>query len=302
MNDKRYEAQVQLLLRILPHVAAEDCFALKGGTAINLFVRDLPRLSVDIDLTYVPIDEREASLIAIFAALGRIRARVMKAIPGIRIPAASHVGGESKLVCLRGGANVKIEVNTTLRGVLWPTRELTVSGVVEDAFGYSATIQVVSHAELFGGKIAAALDRQHPRDLFDLWQLYEHEGLTDEVFRGFLVALISHGRPMHELLAPNLLEQQSVFTTQFEGMTRLPFSYEDFVVTRARLLTEGRSDVRRHAHTLCDRSGRPGGSPEVQCVLYSGRGALCAGRRNYGNRGNDGSVYDAGECRRLCAM
>ena len=218
-------------MRILPHVAAEDCFALKGGTAINLFVRDLPRLSVDIDLTYVPIDEREASLAAIFAALGRIRARVIKAIPGIRIPSASHVGGESKLVCLLGGANVKIEVNTTLRGVLWPTRELTVSEVVEDAYAYSATIQVVSHAELFGGKIAAALDRQHPRDLFDLWQLYEHEGLTVEVFRGFLVALISHGRPMHELLAPNLLDQQSVFTTQFEGMARLPFSYEDFLVT-----------------------------------------------------------------------
>ena len=67
--DERYRRQVELLVRTLPHVAQERCFALKGGTAINLFVRNLPRLSVDIDLTYLPVADRARSLADIEAAL-----------------------------------------------------------------------------------------------------------------------------------------------------------------------------------------------------------------------------------------
>ena len=57
MARERYADQVQLLVRLLPIVADERDFALKGGTAINLFYRDLPRLSVDTDLTYVPVKD-----------------------------------------------------------------------------------------------------------------------------------------------------------------------------------------------------------------------------------------------------
>ena len=53
--NKKYSDQVALLMSVIPAVAEESCFALKGGTAINLFIRDLPRLSVDIDLTYLPV-------------------------------------------------------------------------------------------------------------------------------------------------------------------------------------------------------------------------------------------------------
>ena len=238
MKHQRYKGQVQLMLRILPHIAEEECFALKGGTAINLFVRDLPRLSVDIDLTYVPIKSRDASLTAISAALRRIRVRIGTAIPGINIQAAAQSSEETRLICLLGDANVKIEVNTILRGVAWPTEELTVVDRVEDEFEYSASIQVVSLAELFGGKIAAALDRQHPRDLFDVGQLYEHGGLSNKIVKGFLVALISHSRPMHELLRPNLLNQREIFSAQFEGMALLPFTYDDFVAVREMLVGE----------------------------------------------------------------
>ena len=59
MISSSYRARVDLLLRILPSVAKEENFALKGGTAINLFVRDMPRLSIDLDLNYLPIDNRE---------------------------------------------------------------------------------------------------------------------------------------------------------------------------------------------------------------------------------------------------
>ena len=71
-----YRRQVALLIRILPLVAQEASFALKGGTAINLFVRDLPRLSVDIDLVYLPVADREMSLAAIRAGLARIGAAI----------------------------------------------------------------------------------------------------------------------------------------------------------------------------------------------------------------------------------
>ena len=63
-----YRRQVQLLVRTLPLVAQEECFALKGGTAINLFYRNLPRLSVDIDLAYLPLADRAQSLAEIDAA------------------------------------------------------------------------------------------------------------------------------------------------------------------------------------------------------------------------------------------
>src|ERR1039457_4548409 len=83
--NETYRRQVARLIKILPHVAAEDCFALKGGTAINLFVRDMPRLSVDIDLTYLPVEERQATLANVDAALRRIAERVRAAIPNSRI-------------------------------------------------------------------------------------------------------------------------------------------------------------------------------------------------------------------------
>ena len=70
--DEGYRKQVALLVRTVPRVAPETCFALKGGTAINLFLRNMPRLSVDLDLTYVPVSDRASSLKEIAAAMKRI--------------------------------------------------------------------------------------------------------------------------------------------------------------------------------------------------------------------------------------
>ena len=79
-----YRQQAALLIRVLPHVAREPCFALKGGTAINLFVRDMPRLSVDIDLTYLPVEDRGTSLAHIDAAMKRVAERIRTGIRGAR--------------------------------------------------------------------------------------------------------------------------------------------------------------------------------------------------------------------------
>ena len=82
MKETPYFKQAQLMLRVMPHVAAEECFALKGGTAIKFYVRDMPRLSVDIDLTYLPLEPRDKSLANIGVALHRIAAAIRKTVPG----------------------------------------------------------------------------------------------------------------------------------------------------------------------------------------------------------------------------
>src|SRR5678815_3632094 len=114
--DERYRRQVALLMRVLPHVADEKCFALKGGTAINLFVRDMPRLSVDIDLTYLPVAPRAESLADIDAAMRRIAAQITTQIPGAQVLESAVEGAVVKLLVRSRAVQVKIEVTPVLRG------------------------------------------------------------------------------------------------------------------------------------------------------------------------------------------
>ena len=238
MIDPKYKAQADLLLQTIPYVAKETIFALKGGTAINLFVRSMPRLSVDIDLTYLPIDDRETALKSISAGLGRIKVDLEKSIPGIRVTPASREGQDAKINCQLAGAQIKIEVNTVTRGIINQPSLRRVHKVVEDTYGKFAAINVVSMAELYGGKICAALDRQHPRDLFDVKLLLANEGFTADIKIGFIIALISHMRPINEVIRPTFINQRQTFETQFSGMAVIPFSYEDFEQTRKKLVKE----------------------------------------------------------------
>ena len=238
MISTAYRAQVDLLLQILPYIAKEEIFALKGGTAINLFVREMPRLSVDVDLTYLPINSRPKALKNIQEGVGRIKTDIEKNIPHVRINAVSlNEGTDVKLNCQGKGAQIKIEVNTITRGNVFPTQLMQVSDSVQNEFDKFAAINVVSMAELYGGKICAAIDRQHPRDIFDVKLLIENEGFTDEIWEGFKIGLISHYKPISELLNPVLKNQETAFTNQFSGMATLPFTYEDYEATRAILIT-----------------------------------------------------------------
>ena len=233
MISQVYKAQVSLLLRVLPYVAKEKIFALKGGTAINLFFRDMPRLSVDIDLTYLPIDSRSEALKNIQDGLSRIKADIEKHIKGINVNTVSLDGGpDVKLNCQGQGAQIKIEVNTITRGVVFQPKLIQVVESVQEEFDKFAAINVVSFAELYGGKICAALDRQHPRDLFDVKLLLENEGFAGDIWDSFKVGLISHYKPINELLAPIPKDQKSAFENQFAGMTTIGFSYEDYEKTR----------------------------------------------------------------------
>jgi predicted nucleotidyltransferase component of viral defense system len=239
MASEIFEAQVALLVRVLPYVATETCFALKGGTAINLFVRDMPRLSVDIDLVYLPIEDRETSLVGIRSALQRIAQKVRKAIPESIVTDSANVNGTLVLVRQRN-AQIKIEVTPVLRGTVQPTELRTVRPIVEEQFGF-AEIQVVSFADLYAGKLVAALDRQHPRDLFDVQRLFANEGIDETLYQTLLVYILSHNRPAHELLQPRLKEIQQTFEREFVGMTVSETSLNMLLETREQLVAEIRS-------------------------------------------------------------
>jgi predicted nucleotidyltransferase component of viral defense system len=232
-----YRAQVALLIRTLPHVAAEPEFALKGGTAINLFVRPLPRLSVDIDLTYLPVADRAASLAAIDAAMQRIAERIRAGIPNARVLATqlTDEGATTKLVVRVDAAQIKIEVTPVLRGTVYDPVAMAVVPEVEDAFGFAET-QVVSFPDLYAGKIVAAMDRQHPRDLFDVRDLLAHEGISDDLRRAFIVYLISHHRPMVEVLASTRKPLATEFARGFEGMTEEPVPLAELEAAREAII------------------------------------------------------------------
>lgn len=245
----QYRRQVSLLLQMLPFVAKEKCFALKGGTAINLFVRDLPRLSVDIDLTYLPVHDRQKSLQDIDAALKSIAEAISSGIRGARVQ-MSELRDESAVNKLRvqtANAQVKIEVTPVLRGCVYDPVVRRVTDAVESEFGF-ASIQVVSFADLYAGKIVAALDRQHPRDLFDVRDLLANEGIDSDLRTAFVIYLLSHGRPMHEVLDPTRLDISQEYARGFAGMTAQTVSLEELLETREQIvdqMTSGMPDAHR---------------------------------------------------------
>ncbi len=236
MKASKFYPQVQLLLDVLPYVAREKCFALKGGTAINLFVRDFPRLSVDIDLTYLGNETRDEALKMTEEALRRIQDSCQSTLK-VNVHASSKASQttDSKLFIGRNGIQIKVEANPVMRGTLHPVQTRSLMPKAIEQFEVEIDISVSSLPDLYGGKIAAALDRQHPRDLFDIRLLFENEGLTTEIKNGFLVYLLCHKRPPHEIIKPTLLDQSKVYASEFVGMSETPFSYQDFESTRQQL-------------------------------------------------------------------
>lgn len=242
MINTAYRNQVRLLLSVLPEVARENCFALHGGTAINLFIRDMPRLSVDIDLTYVFIDERKKAFAEINAALARIRSRILAVLPGV---SAEHKAETLKLIVKQQAALVKIEVNQISRGLIDAAEVMPLCQRAQEEFDMFCAIPVVPYSQLYGGKICAALDRQHPRDLFDVKYLLEKGGVTTDIMKGFIYCLLSHERPAHEILLPYRHDQTSAYMNQFAGMTEHTFSYEDYLLTRENLISSLHKTITR---------------------------------------------------------
>ena len=169
MVESVYREKVDLLLRLMPVVMAEGVFAVHGGSAINLFVQDMPRYSVDIDLTYMPLKSREESLADINAHLQSIATNGARHLRGLHVV---HNRASCKLLCEYHGYQVKIEVNFTKRGIIGgEALTLPLCERAQEEFGVYCEATIVPLTLLYGGKIAAALSRQHPRDLFPLFSL-----------------------------------------------------------------------------------------------------------------------------------
>lgn len=257
--DSPYFAQVRLLVGVLPVVAREHCFALKGGTAINLFVRDMPRLSVDIDLAFVPIGDRATALEEIDAALGRITEVLTGRPYGYRVRIGKRQDGSAYgLLVSDRSAEIKIEVSPVLRGSVYPEVMKQVLGRAEAEFGF-AEVPVVSFADLYAGKIVAALDRQHPRDLFDVKLLLAEEGISDELFRAFLVYLISHDGSIARVLNPTRKPLDDLFERQFAGMTVEAVTVDELDRARTDLIAalHARLGEREKAFLMPFKRGEP---------------------------------------------
>ena len=247
---KTYIDTVRLLLDAAPEVFRGGVFAMKGGTAINLFVHGMPRLSVDIDLVYPDWSASRAdALRAIADELAAIAERLQRIGLSARSVRAEGLG-ESKLLVERAGrggdALVKIEANLVFRGTVLPTSRRALSPVVSDMFSAEVSVPMLAVEELYGSKLVAAMDRQHPRDLFDVMRLYDAgidgvRGVTDGMVECFVLYLAGHNRPMDEVLAPRddrAKDLRLAYESSFAGMTREPVALSELESARKRLFDE----------------------------------------------------------------
>lgn len=243
MVDNAFYKRAELLIRILPLIAAKQEFALKGGTALNFFVHNLPRLSVDIDLTYLPIKNRTDDLDNISSLLEQIRDTIKRKFSDVTLFQKISNNQTQTLRILRNNSIVKIEPNLVIRGSVFPLQVIPLSKAAQDFFGAYIKMPCLSIPDLYGGKICAALDRQHPRDFFDIKLLFETSGITDSIRRSFIIYLASHPRPMSELLEPNLADMERVYENEFIGMTISRVSLYDLIKTREKLVQTLQSDL-----------------------------------------------------------
>lgn len=233
--DKGYVETVRLLLETAPEVFRGGRFAMKGGTALNLFVQDMPRLSVDIDVVYLDHRTgRDSALEVIRSELTVIRQRLHDRGMDSEI-ASSRRGDETKLFARRGRQQVKIEINHVFRGSLLPPELRSLSKTASDLFTTALTAPTLAVPELYGSKLVATLDRQHPRDLFDVVGMYHRLGLTPDIVDCFVCYLAGHNRPVHEVLYSRDIPLESAFEGDFAGMEREPIDLGELQAIRSQL-------------------------------------------------------------------
>ena len=244
MIDRAYIDTVRLLLRVVPDIFRNEIFAMKGGTAINLFVQDMPRLSVDIDVVYVPREpSREEALRAISDEINSIRQRLEKLGLSVRLSKLSS-DSETKLFIEDERSQVKVEVNGVFRGTIFPVEIRSLTEKTAQMFSTTVNAPVLAEAELYGSKIVAALDRQHPRDLFDVLKLYEQGDLTPDIMDAVVIYLAGHNRPTHEVLFGTDKDISTSYANSFVGMTfeESP-SLEILLDVRARLRADATQSI-----------------------------------------------------------
>lgn len=233
MINLKYKEQVDLLLEVIEPVLDDDRLVLKGGTAINLFTMNLPRFSVDLDLVYLPVTGREEFLLGIKEVFQHMENRLLKFSPEI---VRTSEGIPKQMRLSKGKTDVKVEVNLVLRGLVYPPQEMELCQKAQTEFEKSVKIRCASFEDQYAGKFCAALDRQHPRDLFDVKLFFENFTFTEKLKKAFFVYLISGNRPIHEMIRPNLLDQRKLYIEQFQGMASEESTYEELEAARTQLI------------------------------------------------------------------
>ena len=236
--DRAYIEVVRLLLESAPVIFETPQLAMKGGTAINLFIEDMPRLSVDMDVVFIDHHAtRDNALKSISSALETTRKRLVKA--GITAEVSStKEGDEIKLFIRRGRNQVKVEVNHVFRGTVLPVEMRRLGEAARKLFTTELSVPVLATPELYGSKLVAAMDRQHPRDLFDVRGLFGRGGLTADVIECFVCYLAGHNRPVHEVLFSRDQDISPAFENEFTGLTMNPVTLEELRQVRRRLKKE----------------------------------------------------------------
>lgn len=151
---------------------------------------------------------------------------------------AGDNSAETKILVRQQSIEIKVEANFILRGVVHPATNRALTTRAQEILQAEIEVPVASIEDVYAGKLVAALDRQHPRDLFDVMQLYEHEGLTPAVRRAFVIYLASHPRPIHEVLAPKLRDISHEYEGAFRGMTATTVELRRLLDVRERLIRD----------------------------------------------------------------
>lgn len=234
---QEYIDTVRLLIDIAPDVFTSARFAMKGGTAINLFVQDMPRLSVDIDVVFTDHTlARDDALQAIQSDLKDAAAKLEKRGLTVTLPKKPN-GEDVKLFVNNDLAEVKVEVNHIFRGTLLPTEAMPLAPAARDLFTAGISVPMLATAEIYGSKLVAAMDRQHPRDIFDVMKMYEKFGMDAAFVDCFVAYLAGHNRPVHEVLFSADVTLETIYENHFRGMTSKEVSLE--------VLQQVRADMKR---------------------------------------------------------
>ena len=166
-------------------------------------------------------------------ALNRIIDKLQRNL-GIHVVIQKDKKGEfiTKIDVQSKNAQIKIEPSFVFRGTVYPTVESETRPKVNEILERMVKMQILSFEDLFAGKLCAALNRQHPRDIFDMKLLLDNEGLTDKTRKAFVVYLASDSRPIDELLDPNLQDLSAGFNSEFKGMTNIDIKAEELINIR----------------------------------------------------------------------
>ena len=299
--DNRYAERVKLLVEILPTLAEERRFALKGGTAINLFEHDLPRLSVDIDLTWLPVGDFASDVRDITEALEAIGERLRTGPLRLQVQTSgTEATGVHRLIASRNRARVQIETTPVMRGTVHPVRTMRVRPGVEQNFGF-AEMQVLDFADLYAGKLSAALSRQHPRDLFDLQPILDDGRLDERLWRTFLVYLTCSSKPAAEMLSPQAPRDfDQIFTAHFAGMTADPVTADALLAVRTRLLQRIAELLDAPARAFLESIERE--APDFSLIELPHAADLPGVRRKLANLGQRSAAKRAADYEQLTAF